>query len=106
MASITFTLSDLDGYRVELATDADASSPGRPLTPAESLAASLLERAASCGATVFHSPTLIPLVPFALDIISPEGCGFAVPEEVRLRARRALGPRMGQLVPQVSRSKA
>lgn len=100
MATITITITDLADFRVQVATDADKPLPGRGLTPAESLALDVLTLALRSRATVLYDAHQIPLVSFALDVISPEGYGWIVPQEVRTRAKRALGPRMGQLVPQ------
>lgn len=99
MASITFTISDRAHEPVIVATDADRPQVGRPVTPAESLTLMLLAIARREGAAVEHNPDAVPLVALALDLMSPEGFGHAVPLEVRQRAKRALGPRMAQLVP-------
>lgn len=100
MASITITLTDQAAYRVHVATDADQPVVGRGVTPAESLAIDLLASALKAGATVAYDAQQVPLVALALDILSPEMYGHAVPPELHRRTRTVLGPRMGQLVPQ------
>lgn len=98
MAAITITISDRAHEPVMVATDADRPQVGRPVSPAEALAMLLLGNAMRQGATVAYSPDAVPLVALALDLMSPEGYGHAVPLEVRQHAKRALGPRLGQLL--------
>lgn len=97
MAHITLTLSDADGYRVRVATDADTPAVGRPLTPAESLALDLIAAAARQRADVQYDAGSIPLVALALDLISPDGYGWQLPPELHARIKAVLGPRMAQI---------
>lgn len=100
MASITITLTDIGEAQIKVTTDADHPVVGRPVTPAEALAMELLGTSFRRGAEVFYDANQVPLVALALDLMSPEMYGWAVPQEIRRRVRLVLGPRMGQLVPQ------
>lgn len=98
MATVTITITDLTNYRIQVVTDADKPAVGRPLTPAEAMGLDLLATCLKSGARVDYDAQQIPLVSLALELLHPEGFGWAVTQEVRAAAKRALGPRMAHLV--------
>ena len=102
MATITITITDQADYRVQVITHADKPAVGRPLTPAEAVGLDLLATCIRAGAQVDYDAKQIPLVSLALELLHPEGFGFAVTQEVRNAAKQALGPRMAHLVKPVS----
>lgn len=98
MATVTITITDRTDYRIHVVTDADKPAVGRPLTPAEAMGLDLLASCLKSGAQVDYDARQIPLVSLALELLHPEGFGFAVTQEVRNAAKQALGPRMAHLV--------
>ncbi len=91
MSSITITLIDLHGGHVSVRTDAAEPQVGAGLTPAQAVAMELLGTALKRGAEVVYDANQVPAIALALELLDPDGFGFAVPLEVRSRARRALG---------------
>lgn len=91
MAAITLTITDLANSQVSVCTDADKPTVGRSVTPAEALAMEILGTAFKRGAHVVYDASEVPLVALALDLLHVEQFGLAVTQEVRDRAKRALG---------------
>lgn len=91
MATITITITDLAAAHVSVCTDASPPAVGRGVTPAEALAMELLGTAFRRGAHVVYDKHQVPAIALALELLDPEGLGFAVTAEVRDRARVALG---------------
>lgn len=91
MATITITIVDLPDSGVSVRTDADRPMVGRGVTLAEALAMELLGTAFKRNAEVVYDPRQVPAIALALELLDPEGYGFAVTAEVRNRARDVLG---------------
>ncbi|MBB1601255.1 hypothetical protein [Variovorax sp. UMC13] len=91
MASITITIVDLPHGHVSVRTDADRPIVGVGITLAQGLAMELLGTAFKRGAEVIYDPAEVPLVALALDLLHVEQFGLAVTQEIRDRAKRALG---------------
>ena len=92
MPRITITLIDMPDGRAPLAvTDGDAPAVGRTLTPAQALAMDLLRTCKAQAREVRYGADQVPLVALAHSMLDPEALGYAVPAEVRDRARVALG---------------
>lgn len=114
MATITITITDLAAAHVSVCTDASPPAVGRGVTPAEALAMELLGTAFKRGAYVIYDKHQVPAIALALELLDPEGLGFAVTSEVRDRAREVLGrqaierriPMQGLDIDQVHRTRA
>jgi hypothetical protein len=91
MATITLTITDLAAGHVSVCTDANPPAIGRGVTPAEAIAMELLGTAFKRGGHVVYDKHQVPAISLALELLDPEGLGFAVTSEVRDRARQALG---------------
>lgn len=91
MATITITISDLPHGHVSVCTDADRPVVGQGVTPAQALAMELLGTAFKRGSDVVYDARRIPCVALAMDLLSPDAYGWAVPPEVARHARSALG---------------
>lgn len=91
MASLTITITDLPAGHVSVCTDASPPMIGCGVTPAEALAMELLGTAYKRGAHVVYDKHQVPAIALALELLNPEGLGFAVTSEVRDRAREVLG---------------
>lgn len=91
MATITLTIKDLAAGHVSVCTDANPPAVGRGVTPAEAIAMELLGTAFKRGGHVVYDKHQVPAIALALELLNPEGLGFAVTSEVRDRAREALG---------------
>ncbi|WP_447775680.1 hypothetical protein [Variovorax boronicumulans] len=91
MASITITLTDQGDTEVIVHTDAEPPQVGKGVSPAQAIAMELLGTAYKRGAEVVYDPQRLPSTAFYLDLLTPEGLGFACTAEVRDRARNLLG---------------
>jgi len=91
MASITITLTDAGGGRISVHTDAHPPQIGAGVTQAQGLAMELLGTSFKRGASVLYGAPHSPAMALVRELLSPEGYGFAVPPEVRDRARDVLG---------------
>ena len=91
MASITITLIDRPDGTVSVCTDGSPPLVGQGVSHSQALAMELLGTAFKRGAEVVYDAHQVPAIALALELLDPEGLGFAVNREVRDRARLALG---------------
>jgi hypothetical protein len=91
MAIITITLIDLPDGTVRVCTDGSPPLVGQGLCHSQALAMELLGTAFKRRAEVVYDPHQVPAIALALELLDPEGLGFAVNKEIRDRARLALG---------------
>ena len=93
MTTLTIVLTDLPkGKGVTVQTDAGVPCVGQPRTPAEALAMDLLRTCKAQASAVQYGNESATLAGELLrDLLDPEMLGYAVPPEVRDRARICLG---------------
>ncbi|MDP9891257.1 hypothetical protein J2W32_000354 [Variovorax boronicumulans] len=91
MPSVTITLIDQGQGRVSVRTDALPPKVGLGVSQAQGLAMEFLGTALKRGLEVVYDRNQVPLVSLAVELLDPEGLGFACTAEVRDRARLALG---------------
>ncbi|MBO9647387.1 MAG: hypothetical protein J7605_02670 [Variovorax sp.] len=91
MPSITITITDLADAEIRVTTDAQAPTVGTAVSPAQAIAMELLGIAFKRGCFVVYDAKRVPAIALALELLDPEGLGFAVTPEVRDRARVVLG---------------
>ena len=81
-----------DGHgNVLVATSASPPVAGAHTTPAQALALEMLTICARRHVAVCHGPRHIPALALAMDIVSPEGYGWAATSGARDHARDVLG---------------
>mgnify|MGYP003576761024 FL=1 len=93
MATINITLIDRPDGTVRVCTDGSPPLVGQGVSHSQALAMELLGTAFKRGAEVVYDAHQGPAIALALELLDPEGLGFAVTSEVRDRAREALGRR-------------
>ena len=91
MAAVTITITDQGDSQVIVHTDAERPQIGKGVSLAQALAMDLLGTASKRNAEVIYDAQRVPSTAFYLDLLTPEGLGFACTAEVRDRARNLLG---------------
>lgn len=89
--TVTITLMQDAHGNVRVCTDLPQPAMGAPLSPAQALGLDLITHCRHQRHQVVHGAEHVPALALALDLISPEGYGWAVNEEVHNHARAVLG---------------